>query len=84
MTTAPSEKKTAEYAPHFKDSKGHTSLKKAAMDLDEYKPSKEDYVLPHPVWLVSPNVTKTRNEGNEPVTSGASKEQACPKPVARG
>ena len=53
MTTAPSEKKTAEYAPHFKDTKGHTSLKKAAMDLDEYKPSKEDYVLPHPVWLVS-------------------------------
>ncbi len=50
MTTAPSEKKTAEYAPHFKDAKGHSSLKKAAMDLDEYKPSKDDYVLPHPVW----------------------------------
>ncbi|XP_065052813.1 uncharacterized protein LOC135682036 [Rhopilema esculentum] len=52
MTTTSSEKKTAEYAPHFKDShpSQHASLKKAAMDMDEYKPNEKPYSLPHPVW----------------------------------
>lgn len=49
LTSASEEKRNSETSPHFKI-RNNPALSKAAMDLNEYKPSDTPYTMPHPAW----------------------------------
>lgn len=51
LTSASEEKRNSETSPHFKI-RNNPALSKAAMDLNEYKPSDTPYTMPHPAWYV--------------------------------